>query len=495
VTERAAASPDTTGDAPEKLDRRIYLLTLTVVAGVIMSVFDTTVVIVALDELSRQLHAPLSTVQWVVTAYLLALAVVIPLSGWATDRYGARTAWLVAVTGFTAGSVLSGLAWNIESLIAFRVVQGLAGGMMMPVGQALLVVSAGPRRMGRVMGILSVPMVLGPVLGPILGGLVVQEVGWRWIFFVNLPTGLVALALALTLLPATPPARKGKRLDVPGLVLLASGLVATLYGLSRAASAGGFTGSTTIACLAAGLALLAGFTVYSRARGDAAIIDVRLYTNKVFAAASANTLLLAAAMYGALLLLPLYFQSVRGNGALDTGLLLMPLGLGAATAMPIAGRLTDRLGPRRPMLIGLGCALLGTLAYTRIGPDTGYPLLAIALYVSGLGMGATMTPNMVATYISLPKADVPRASSAYGIQRQVGASFGAALYAVVLSRNVDRHLDGGSPDPARLAGAFNDTFWLAFVLTAAMIGTAMLLPMRAPAPARPSAAPEEPARA
>jgi EmrB/QacA subfamily drug resistance transporter len=480
VTERAAASPDTAGDAPEKLDRHLYLLTLTVVAGVIMSVFDTTVVIVALDELSRQLDAPLSRVQWVVTAYLLALAVVIPLSGWATDRFGARTAWIAAVAGFTAGSVLSGLAWNIESLIAFRVVQGLAGGMMMPVGQALLVTSAGPRRMGRVMGILGVPMVLGPVLGPILGGLVVQEVGWRWIFFINLPTGLIALALALTLLPATPPARNGRRLDVPGLVLLSGGLVAILYGLSRAASAGGFTGLTTVACLAVGLALLAGFTAHSRSRGDAAIIDVRLYANKVFAAASANTLLLAAAMYGALLLLPLYFQTVRGHGALDTGLLLMPLGLGAATAMPIVGRLTDRLGARRPMLMGLGCALLGTLAYTQMGPDTGYPMLAAALYVSGLGMGGTMTPNMVATYVSLPKADVPRASSAYGIQRQVGASFGAALYAVVLSRNIERHLDGGPPDPVRLTAAFNDTFWLAFVLTGTMVGTALLLPMRAP---------------
>jgi EmrB/QacA subfamily drug resistance transporter len=464
------------------MDRRLYLLTLTVVAGIIMSVFDTTVVIVALDTLGRELDAPLSTVQWVVTAYLLALAVVIPLSGWATDRFGARAVWITAVVGFTAGSVLSGLAWNIASLIGFRVVQGLAGGMMMPVGQALLVTTAGPRRMGRAMGLLGVPMVLGPVLGPILGGLAVQEVGWRWIFFVNLPTGLVALALALTLLPRTPPARKGARLDVPGLALLSGGLVAILYGLSRAASAGGFTGTATLLCLAVGLALLAGFAVHSRARGDAAIIDVRLYANKVFAAASANTVLLAAAMYGALLLLPLYYQVVRGRGPLDTGLLLMPLGLGAATAMPIVGRLTDRLGARRPMLLGLGCALLGTLAYTQMGPDTGYLALGVALYVSGLGMGATMTPNMVATYVSLPAADVPRASSAYGIQRQVGASIGAALYAVVLTRNLERHPDGG---PVAVTDAFNDTFWVALVLTATMLGTALLLPTGAPAKAAP----------
>lgn len=504
-----AAGSDPAADPGDRVDRRLYLLALTVVAGVLMPVLNTTIVVVAIDALGTALGSPLVSVQWVLTGYLLALAVVVPLAGWAVDRFGAARVWLAAIAGFTMASALCAVAWNLESLIAFRVLQGLAGGMLLPVGHSLLAIVAGPRRMGRVMGIFGMPMVLAPILGPILGGVFVQEIGWRWLFLINLPMGALAAVLAVWMLPGTAPRRRGERLDLPGLGLLSGALVAILYGLSHAGADRGFGGAGVLLPVLVGIGLLVGFGVRGSSRGARAIIDVNLLRNRFFAAALANTFLLSVVMYGTLLLLPLYYQLVRGEGALRTGLLLMPLGLGAATSIPICARLTDRFGPRLPMLAGLGCTGAGLLALTQIGAGTAYPMLTAALYLNGMGVGAMMTPNMVAAYVTLPAAQVPRASSAYAIVRQVGASFGTALLAVLLARNLDSALPGagsqpvvsGGPDDglvAAQAAAFNQTFWVAFGVACLMIVSGLLLPGRPPAAqeaaAREAAAREEPVR-
>src|ERR1700754_91772 len=191
------------------LDRALLRLASVVVLGTIMSILDTTIVNVAIDTLGRELHSSLSTIQWVATGYLLALATVIPLSGWAMERFGGKRAWMTSVALFLCGSALCGLAWNTTSLIAFRVLQGFGGGMIMPIGQAILAQAAGPERMGRIMSVIGVPTLLGPTLGPVIGGLIVDNASWRWIFFVNLPVGTVALALAARVLPGVE-ARAGR---------------------------------------------------------------------------------------------------------------------------------------------------------------------------------------------------------------------------------------------------------------------------------------------
>src|SRR5437763_4133326 len=181
---------------PDKLDRQIIVISSVVIVGAIMSILDTTIVNVALATLGRDLHASLSTIQWVASGYLVALAVVIPMTGWASERFGANQLWMLVVTLFVAGSVLSGLAWSAGSLIFFRVVQGLGGGMIMPAGMTILAQAAGPQRIGRVMSVVGAPMLLGPILGPVLGGVILQHLSWRWIFYVNVPIGLIALLLA-----------------------------------------------------------------------------------------------------------------------------------------------------------------------------------------------------------------------------------------------------------------------------------------------------------
>src|ERR1044071_639664 len=219
------------------LDRALWRLASVVVLGTIMSILDTTIVNVAIETLGRELGAPLSTIQWVATGYLLALATVIPLTGWAIERFGGKKAWMTAVALFLCGSALCGLASSSTSLIAFRVLQGFGGGMILPIGQAILAQAAGPQRMGRVMSVIGVPMLLGPILGPIIGGVIVDQASWRWIFFVNLPVGTAAVAAAARLLPDAKP-QLGERLDVRGLLLLSPGLACLLYGVSAAGNAG-----------------------------------------------------------------------------------------------------------------------------------------------------------------------------------------------------------------------------------------------------------------
>src|SRR3954471_22072836 len=229
----SAAAPD------EGLDRKLLAVAGVVVLGAIMSILDTTVVNVAINTLSRDFDTSLSTIQWIVTGYTLALATVIPLTGWGADRFGTKRLYMLSIALFISGSALAGLAWSGGALIGFRILQGLGGGMLMPAGMTILTRAAGPQRVGRVMAIMGVPMLLGPILGPILGGWLVDDVSWRWIFFINVPIGIAALALSLRVLPRDRP-QPAERLDVLGLALLSPGLAALIYGLAETNSAGGF---------------------------------------------------------------------------------------------------------------------------------------------------------------------------------------------------------------------------------------------------------------
>jgi EmrB/QacA subfamily drug resistance transporter len=471
------------------LDRELWRLASVVVLGTIMSILDTTIVNVAIETLGRDLESSLSAIQWVTTGYLLALATVIPLSGWAMERFGGRTTWMLSVSLFLAGSVLCGLAWSTESLIAFRVLQGFGGGMILPVGQAILAQAAGPQRMGRVMSVIGVPTLLGPILGPVIGGLIVDHVSWRWIFLVNVPVGAVALVLAARVLPRAEVAGRGAVLDVRGLLLLSPGLVLLIFGLSELGMRGRVEW-TVVVGLAGGVVLLALFARHALVSGGRSLIDLRLFRDRAFAGAAGTTFIFGVSLFGAMLILPLYYQVVRAEGALAAGLLLAPQGLGAAMAMPVAGWLTDRLGAGRIVPVGLVVALAGTAVYTQLGATTGYGMLGVALWVRGVGLGLTMMPAMAAAYSTLDRAAVPRATTSINIIRTVGGSLGTAILTVVLERRIVANVPGatgqldelgdvsGVAEP--LAHAFGQTFWWAVVMTAVAFIPAWFLPRHPP---------------
>ena len=476
---------DTTTDATvaargEGLSREILVLAGVVILGTIMTVLDLTVVNVAIPTLASDLGASIPAIQWVMTGYLLAFATVIPLTGWAAERFGARRAWIFALLLFLAGSVLAGAAWSIGSLIAFRVLQGLGAGMILPIGQTILAQAAGPQRMGRVMSVIGVPMLLAPVFGPLLGGAIIGAASWRWIFFINLPVGLAAVVAALRLLPARSGAGSQSgapgrvRLDVRGLLLLSPGIAVFLYGMSEAGGHGGFGSPRTSVAVLAGLALIGLFFCHAAVRGGQALIDVSLLRRRGFGAAAAVNLLLMVALFGSLILIPLYYQQVRHEGAVAIGLLLAPQGLGAALALPLAGRLTDKFGARGVASAGMVLAVLGMLAYTQVGPGTSQEYLSAALLVIGAGVGATVVPSMAAAFQALSRAETPRATSALNVIQRLGGAVGTALFAIVLSRQTGA--GAGMHGADTLAGAFGTTFWVAAGLIAAAVVPALLLP-------------------
>src|SRR4051812_6483267 len=286
------------------MDRALWLVSSVVILGAIMSILDTTIVNVAIDRLSQDFGVPLSTIQWVSTGYLLALSTVIPVTGWAADRFGTKRLYLISIGLFLIGSALSGAAWSAGSLIVFRILQGLGGGMIMPTGMTILARAAGPQRMGRTMSVVGIPMLIGPAAGPIIGGWFVDDFSWRWIFYINIPVGLVALLLTVRLLPRDEP-QPTDRLDAFGLVLLSLGLASFVYGLAEMSSGGGVTSDRAIAPLLAGLALIASFVRHAL-RHRNPLLDLRLFARRSVSAAGATTFLFAMGMFGVMLLLPLY---------------------------------------------------------------------------------------------------------------------------------------------------------------------------------------------
>jgi len=485
------------GGQDEGLDRRLLAIASVVVLGAIMSILDTTVVNVAINTLARDFDTDLATIQWIVTGYTLALASVIPITGWAADRFGTKRLYILAILLFVAGSALCGAAWSAESLIFFRVLQGLGGGMLMPAGMTILTRAAGPGRVGRVMAIIGVPMMLGPILGPILGGWLVDDFSWRWIFFINLPIGIVAFALSLRILDKDEP-QAAERLDVLGLALLSPGLALAIYGLAESASHGGFRAVGVLAPMLIGFALIIGF-VFHALRTPHALIDMRLFKNRTFAVASGTLMLMIISVFGAMLLLPLYLQAVRGESAFDSGLLLAPQGIGAMIAMPIAGQLADKTGIGKLVIPGLFVIGLTFVGLTQLTGDTSYWTLSAILFFQGIGMGFTMMPLMTGALQTLRRIQVARASTTLNIIQQVGASIGTAVMSVILTvalRDLFPQGTGGTdtglggtganlPLEVRdlLTTAFTHTFWWATALIVPALIAAFLLPRRKPKPA------------
>lgn len=499
---RRPVAPPAAGESGPKAgdSRQLVWLCAILVIGSVPTLLDSTIVNVAIADLGRQFASPLATIQWASTGYLLALSLVIPLSGWAMERFGAKQLWIASQAVFLAGSVLAGLAWSAQSLIVFRVVQGLGGGVMLPVAQAVLAQAAGPQRIGKVMGIVSMPAMLSPVIGPVAGGLIIDHWSWEWIFFINVPIGLVALVLSWLRMPAGQ-ARRAGRFDLAGLVLLSPGLALFIYGFAKAGESGGFGQARVLVPLLLSLLLMAGFVLHALRSKVAALIDLSLFRNRTFTMSVITSIGLNAAQFGALILLPLYFQSVRGADVVTAGLLLAPQGVGFVVVAAFAGRLVDRVGPGRITPIGIVVAVLASVPLALSTAHTDDLLLAVTLFVRGFGIAMANLPVMAAPYQSLEPSAIPRATSALNIFQRVGGSIGTAILAVVLQYEIGHRLPGsggslsaaGGPGAAdALAASFGTAFWWTVVITALTLLPALFLPREGRATARAATAPGTP---
>jgi len=496
-TETKAGVPD----LPDHIDAAVLKIAGVVVLGAIMSILDITVVNVALPTFQVVFGSPgdplpYSTVAWTVTAYTLALATVIPMTGWAADRFGTKRLYMTAIALFVAGSVLCASAWSIHALIGFRVLQGLGGGMLMPLGMTIMTRAAGPHRMGRLMAILGVPMLLGPILGPILGGWLIEVASWHWIFLINAPIGLVAIVYAWRVLPKDTP-EPSESFDFLGMALMSPGLALFLFGVSSIPSEGTASAPRVWVSMLIGALLMILFVFHSF-RPEHPLLDLRLFKNRNLTVSIITMFLFAAAFFGGLLLVPTYFQEVRGESTLQAGLLVAPQGIGAMITMPIAGSQVDKHPIGKIVPFGLVGILIGMFGLTQITATTPYPVIIAELFVMGLGMGATMMPLFTSALKTLRAHEVARGSTLLNITQQIASSCGVAVMSVLLTNHLQASKLAG-PAMATLhipaladkipaaaitkgledaAQAFADTYWVAWVMVLLTLVPAFFLPRK-----------------
>jgi EmrB/QacA subfamily drug resistance transporter len=460
-TEPAASD----GRLPASAARTITAL----VFGGIAAILDSTIVTIALHRLTVDLHSATADIQWVSTGYLLAMAVAIPVTGWAQARFGGKQSWMAALLIFVLASIACAASWNAGSLIAFRVVQGFGAGLIFPLMQTLAIQAIGTdvslQVRGRAVAAISMPLAAGPILGPVLGGVILNWLSWRWLFLVNVPLIAVGLVLAWRLLPGDRPAAAASRarLDVAGLVLLAPALTGILLGLSNTAAGGGFWRADVIIPMTGGIAFGTAFVVRSLRRGASSLVDVRLLRSRSLASSSAVLFAAGAALYAGMFLLPLYWQDLRGDSVLAAAFLLIPQGAGALASRTVAARLTPRLGARAVTIGAFALAAAATVPFAMAGAGTSVWWLAMVLFIRGLGIGAVLIPPMMVAYDDLAPAQVPHATMITRISQQVGASFGIAIVAVVLQTLVRSGATSG----------FRGAFWCTVGITLAAIVPAL----------------------
>jgi EmrB/QacA subfamily drug resistance transporter len=459
----------------EKIDPGILKVALILVFGAIASQLDSTMVNVAINTLASDLHSTVLAIQWVITGYVLTMGLAVPVSGWAIQRFGGKNVYMFSLWVFLISSILCSLAWNTGSLIGFRLIQGIGAGLLIPTMQNVLVQSAGGRGLGRVIAIISIPALLGPILGPVIGGLIMDNMSWRWIFYVNIPIMAVALWLSWRHIPRDEPSKSKPKLDAIGLLLLSPAFAILIYGISKISSQGHLLSAGVLVPLSVGLVLLASYTVYALRLSQSPLLDLHLFRSRHFLASNLTLFLSGMVMNGALLLLPLYYEQVRGESVLMTGLLLIPQGVGMLLTRSWIGGLSDRIGSRNIVLVSLAVTLAASIPFAFAGIETNHILLGVAQLVRGAALNGILIPIMVSAYEGLRKEQIPHASISTRIFQTIGGAFGSAILATVIGQQVTSIR---AVSLTSLASAYQVAFWWSVGFAAASILPAMFLSNR-----------------
>ena len=453
------------------LDPSIWKITSVAVLGSFLSQLDATVVNVSLSSLASELHSSLATIQWVTSGYLLALTLMLPLNGWLVDRIGAKALYLWCFSAFTLSSALCGLAWSANSLIGFRVLQGMSGGLLAPMAQMMMARAAPGKHMARVIGYAAVPILIAPILGPVIAGAILQYASWRWLFFVNLPVGVLAVVLAVLFLPGDREETRPRHLDLLGLALLSPGLVLFLYGSDHMGERMG------LVTLIVSIILLATFFRTATNKGGDALIDLRLFKGKVFSASVITQFMANGIAFSGQMLIPIYLIRACGRSPSAAGWLLAPLGLGMMCCYPLMGTLTERFGIRKVSAGGAFLAFAGTLPFLYLASHGLVPaVLASALFIRGVGLSAVGVPSISAAYASVKRQDLPMATTALNIVQRLGGPTLTTLCATFLGWR----LGSVHTDEARMLSSMSGAFTAGFLLLCALHAFLFIAAMRLP---------------
>lgn len=444
------------GEAPPCIPARLWMIAAVTGAAAFIALLDSTVANLALVAIRNDFDRPFAAVHWVATGYLIALAISLPCAAWLGQRVGHGRTWAVSLAAFTLASAGCALAPGLDWLVVARILQGLAAGLMIPAGQAIVGRVAEPAQLGRLFGVIGLVVSLGPALGPAVGGALIEQFSWRWVFWLNLPVGVLALVAARGLVPA------GRHHDDRQFrpfefIYFSGGMALLLYGVIELGIAR--AGTLAMAALVAGLGLLAAFVARTR-RATQPLIELRMLKSRYFVAAVATAGLAGADAYGGLLLIPIYLQLAGGHGAGQAGLFLLVMGLGAALAMPMAGLLADRFGGGRVAFIG-GLLLVATTVSFQM-PSLSSQVLVLILALRGAAIAWLQIPSMTSAYEFSSNRDMGDAAALVNIAQRIGGAIGAAILAIAVARF------GDGPDAA------SEAFGMAFMLLAGISMAALL---------------------
>ena len=411
----------------EGIDPRIWKIAAVVIIGPFMTQLDSTVVNVSLSTIRTELHASIETAQWIIGGYLLALALMLPLSGWLVDRVGAKRLYLGCFSAFTLASLLCGFSRTMDELICARLIQGVAGGLLAPMTQMMVARVAGIH-MARVMGYLVMPILIAPIVGPVLAGVILKYATWPWLFYINLPIGILGLGLASILLPSDHATVQRRPFDLLGFLLISPGLASLLYGLQHATQWDGAS------ALFVGSLLMAAFIWHAMHKGRSALIDLQLFNNRIFSMAAATQFLSNGTFYARQFLIPLYLIIGCALSATQAGSMIAAMGIGMMCSFPSMGWLTGRFGCRAVSASGALLALLGMLPFMWMIENQFSPALTIVcLFVAGAGHGMINIPSVSAAYASVPRDQLAVANTAINIVQRLGGPIATTILAVVMS--------------------------------------------------------------
>jgi len=435
---------DPPGRAPELGGYKWRVLS-TVIFGIFMVILDTTVVNVAFQTIRTDFGGSLADAQWVISIYVLALGITTPLAGFLANRYGAKKIYLGGLSLFALGSLICGLSPNLNLLIVARAIQGAGGGVVLPLGTALLLQAFPPREQGTALGIFGIAALVAPAVGPILGGWLVDQGLWRVIFFLNPPIGLTGVLLGLRFLRSHEDPVK-PRFDLGGVITSVSGFSAILYATSVAATLG-WTSPITMVCFAVGALGLVAFGLVELFWAKAPLLDLRLFGNRTFLNASLLGYVSTVALFGAEFLMPIYLQALRGRTALQTGMILLPMAITGGIFVTLSGRIYDKIGPRPLMVAGFLLLVVNTWQLSQIRADTTIAWILFLLVLRGMALGMTVQTTMVTALSVVPRQDLARGSSLTNATRLVIQSIGVAVLATVLTSTLSAPVVALQQDP------------------------------------------------
>lgn len=453
------------------LPKEVLMAAWAIALGAIAPMLDSTMVNIAIDKLTKDFSTTLDIIQWAITGYVLALAVAVPVSGWLMNKFNGKKIFIGAVIAFGIISVLVGVSWDISSFIFFRLLQGFSAGVITTLMFTLLVKTAGQENLGRVMAIVSTPMIFGPILGPVIGGFIVQGASWRWIFYINVFIVLIAAPLMMKKVPHFEPFNKDSKLDLFGIINLSLMSASLIYGITKAADYASFNNSETIIWVGLGLVLAFIYFVYNLIRKNQTVLPLNLFAHKSFTASSIGLFLTNAAIMGPMFILPLYFQNFRHFTATEAAIALIPQGVGMLITRPLIGKMIDKIGAKYVVMVSLVLSLIGSVPLIFITDKTSMFWISIILFIRGASVGGISLPLTSDAYTGLDTKQLPEAGVGINIIENLGSSFGSAVIATVVAAT----LQGLQPTIANHLKGYHSGFLLSAIALAVIFIPSLFL--------------------